>query len=165
MGKQVLMMEFHMPNDPELREKVGVVTLRHSHLDHMLRMTIKTLGQVEVNEALAATGYHGSKTLRDRINKLAKQKLGEGTALLKVQALMERCRRATEKRNELVHGIWAAKSGAAPKSLSTGNKWKPLPTKEQLSELDLELASLANELNKARLKGVIADAMKKVAQK
>lgn len=165
MGKQVpKMMTFHVPDNLNLMAAVGLVALRHSHLDHMLRMTIKTLGQVEVAEAMDATEYQGSATLRDRIKKLAKQKLGEGAALIKVQALMERCRRATEKRNDLVHSIWAAELGGAPKVLGSGNEWKPLPTMEQLTELELEMVSLATELNIARLDGFIADAMKKVAK-
>jgi hypothetical protein len=83
--------------------------------------------------------------------------------LLKIQALMERCKRATEKRNALVHNIWAAELDGAPK-IKAGNEWKPLPTMEQLSQLELELLSLTTELNIARLDGFIAEAMKKVSK-
>ena len=73
----------------------------------ILRMTIKTFAGIEVNEALDATAFEGASLLRERVRKLAKQRLGEGQALLKVQAFVERCRRATEKRNEYVHSVWA----------------------------------------------------------
>ena len=99
------MMMFHIPEEPEILGTVGAITLRHSHLDHILRMTIKTLGGVSIEQALDATAFEGSEALRQRIRKLAKRKLGEGKALIQLQALLERCRRATARRNELVHNI------------------------------------------------------------
>jgi hypothetical protein len=64
-------------------------------------MTIKSLSGITVEEALKATAFHGSKQLRDRIDKLARQGLGEGAALLKVQALIETCRQLTDRRNRI----------------------------------------------------------------
>ncbi len=66
------MMMFHVPEDPALRAAFGEVALRHEHLSHILRMTIKTLAGLEVNDALDATAFDGASLLRDRIRKLAK---------------------------------------------------------------------------------------------
>jgi hypothetical protein len=93
-----------------LPEKLTLPTVRfvrsrsvHTHLDHILRMLIKTLAEVTVEVALNATETDGSAALRDRIKKLAKQRLGEGAALLGVQDMVERCSRVTERRNTLIH--------------------------------------------------------------
>ena len=76
------MAAFHIPEEPKLLEALGKIALRHAHLDHILRMTTKTLGEVSVQQALDATAFESSSALRDRIRKLAKSKLGEGSAFL-----------------------------------------------------------------------------------
>jgi hypothetical protein len=86
-------MVFHVPEDPEWLKAFGRVSVVHTHLDHILRMLIKTLANVTVEVALNATDGEGSAALRDRIKKLAKQRLGDGAALLGLQDIVERCRR------------------------------------------------------------------------
>ena len=60
------MMMFHVPDDKDLLAAYGELSLRHEHLTHILRMTIKTLADLEVSEALDATAYDGAARLRDR---------------------------------------------------------------------------------------------------
>jgi hypothetical protein len=48
----------------------------------------------------------GSAALRKRVRKLARQKLGEGEALRSLDELLKRARLATERRNNLLHGVW-----------------------------------------------------------
>ncbi len=153
------MMMFHIPEEPDVLETVGAITLRHSHLDHILRMTIKTLGDVTIQQALDATTFEGSEALRRRIRKLAKQKLGEGEALIQLQALLERCRRVTVRRNELVHNIWARELDGDPKVRNPNHTWEPVPTIDELNALSNELHSLTDELNKARLDGFLSEAI------
>ena len=143
------MMALDLPNDSELLAAFGEVALRHEHLTHILRMTIKTVVDLEVDEALDATTYDGSSQLRERIRKLARQRLGEGKPLLKLQALLERCRRATDKRNDLIHNIWAKELDGEPFRRSTDHTWQAIPTVK-------ELKALAQEFNGnwgRRLKG------------
>jgi len=40
---------------------------------------------------------------RDRIRKLGQMRLGEGAALLKLQAILKRCEAASRKLNDLLH--------------------------------------------------------------
>lgn len=156
------MMKFHVPDDPALLAVLGTISLCHSHLDHVLRMMIKTLTEVTVEEALDATVFEGSASLRNRIKKLAKRRLGDGTALVQLQALLERCRRATEYRNDLIHSIWAQDADGGDAAVRTGDHdWKPLPTIDELDALSDELRSLAYELNTARLDGFLSEALSK----
>jgi hypothetical protein len=153
------MMMFHVPEDPELLAAFGEVALRHEHLSHILRMTIKTLAELPVSEALDATAFDGAALLRDRVRKLAKQRLGEGQALLRLQALVERCRRATEKRNEYVHSVWAQELDGDPMRRDGNQTWQPIPTVAELRGLGQELLALTSELNQARLEGFIKEAL------
>jgi len=128
------MITLHLPPDRELLAAFGEVALRHEHLNHILRMTIKTLADLRPDEALDATAYDGSRQLRKRIRKLARQRLGEGAPLLKLQAVLERCRLVTDKRY-------------------------PLPTLHDLKRLSCDIQSLTTELNLARLQGFLSKAL------
>src|SRR5437867_10781750 len=96
---------FDVPEDPAVLQAVGVVAIRHAHLDRMLRMTYKILAALPVGQALEDTLRENSSRLREPILKVAKRRLGEGTTLLKLQALLERARIATNERNDLFHSV------------------------------------------------------------
>jgi hypothetical protein len=71
------MILFHVPEDQELLAAFGEVALRHEHMNHILKMTIKSLAGLTPAEAIAATKYEGSAQLRDRVRKLARRGLGK----------------------------------------------------------------------------------------
>jgi hypothetical protein len=79
-----------MPEDPAVLAAVGKIALQHGQLDHVLRMTIKSLTGVSMKEALDATARQGSRELRERIRKLARRRLGEGVGLVQLEANLER---------------------------------------------------------------------------
>ena len=153
------MITFHVPDDKELLAAFGEIALRHEHLNHILRMTIKSLADLTPAEALAATKYEGSRQLRDRIRKIARKRLGEGTQLLKLQAILTNCEKLTNKRNELVHGLWAQElDGEAHVRDAYGNS-RPLPTSQELHELAKEIEQLTGHLNFERLEGFLKQAL------
>jgi hypothetical protein len=158
------MMSFHIPEDSNLLGALGLVSLRHAHLDYILRMTIKSVAGVSIGEALDATAFAGSRALRERIQKLARSRLGEGPALLKLQAILERCRRVTDKRNEWIHSIWAREIDGDPMLRTTDHNWTAPPTAADLESLADEISRLTNELNAARLDGFLDDALKQKLQ-
>ena len=153
------MITFHVPEDHDLLAAFEVLSLRHEHLNYILRMTIKTLGGLSVEEALDATAYDGSARLRERINKLARQRLGEGQPLLRLQAILERCRRATEKRNELIHNVWAKELDGEAFRKGSDHSRQPLPSVQELQNLTQEIESLTHTLNAARVEGFLAEAL------
>ena len=153
------MIMFHVPSDQALLAAFGEVALRHEHLSYILRMTIKSLAELEVDEALDATAFDGASLLRDRIRRLAKQRLGEGKALLQLQALVERCRRVTEKRNDYVHSVWAQELDGEAVRRDSSHQWLPTPSIPELQALSKELLALTQELNLARLEGFILEAL------
>jgi hypothetical protein len=153
------MITFHVPTDRKLLAAFGEVALRHEHLNHILRMTVKSLADLRPDQALDATAHDGSRQLRERIGKIARKRLGEGTPLLKLQALLERCRRATDRRNELMHWIWAKKLDGEPIRLGPDHNSCPLPTLNDLKRLSSDIESLTTELNIARRKGFLFEAL------
>lgn len=152
---------FHVPEDQEVLAAFGEVALRHEHMNHILRMTIKSLAGITPTEALAATKYESSRQLRDRIKVLARKALGEGTALLKLQALVNRCEKLTERRNDLVHGLWVKElDGDAYVRDAYGNE-RPLPALAELKTLANEIEVYTRQLNLDRLEGFLSEALQK----
>jgi hypothetical protein len=82
------MIHMAIPEDQAILAAVGKIALRHGQLDHVLRMTIKSLTGVSANEAIDATARQGSRKLRERIRKLARRRLGEGVALVQLEAIL-----------------------------------------------------------------------------
>jgi hypothetical protein len=159
------LMMFHIPPDKDLLAVIGEVALRHEHLNHILRMTIKTLARLEIGEALDATAYDSTSQLRERIKKLARQRLGEGAPLLKLQALLERCKRASERRNDLIHSVWGQELDGPPGRRGAGQDWQTLPSTTDLVNLAADIMQLTGELNEARLGGFLHEALEqKLAQ-
>jgi hypothetical protein len=148
---------FHVP-DAEFLRALGEASVRHGHLDHILRMTIKTLTGLSVQDALDATERDTSSMLRRRVRKLARQALGEGKALLALEAILERCNRAARLRNDLIHGLFA-KELDGEEVVRHGEEWIPPPTKEKLEVLARDLELLVNQLNHERLHGFLAEAL------
>ena len=153
------MIMFHVPENRELLAAIGEVSLRHEHLNHILKMTIKSIANLTPAEAFDATKYDGSFALRQRIHKLARKRLGEGEPLLKFQALLTRAGRLTEQRNELIHGLWAEELDGDPGIMGAPGELRPIPSIEALENLSKEIEALTYELNTARLEGFLKVAL------
>jgi hypothetical protein len=153
---------FAIPDDPKVQAAFGLVSMRHTQLDHILRMLLKSLSGVSVEQALAATSWTGSAELRERARKLARRRLGECAALIRLQALLKACEIATRKRNELIHNVIVREvDGADDVLMRDGDgKLKPPPTVEELNALADELVRLTLEINDARLNGWLKEAMR-----
>jgi hypothetical protein len=153
------MITFHVPSDEGLLAAFGQVALRHEHMNHILKMTIKSLTGVTPAEAIAATMFESSAYLRERVRKIARKRLGEGTALVKLQAILAQCQRLTERRNDLVHGLWAQELDGEAHVRDAYGGTKPLPTVEELRTLARELEQLTGYLNFERLEGFLRQAL------
>lgn len=155
------MITFHVPSDEQLLAAFGEVALRHEHMNHILKMTIKSLTSVTPAEALAATMFESSAQLRERVRKIARERLGDGAEFVRLQAILANCRRLTERRNELVHGLWAQELDGEAHVRDAYGGTKPLPTVEQLRTLARELEQLTGQLNFERLEGFLKQALER----
>jgi len=151
---------FGMPSPSTVRA-LGRVAIRQSQLDQMLRMTFKILAELPARQALDETLRDGSKKLRKRIRKLAKDRLGEGVAFASLQKLLKRAENATDQRNDVIHGVCGREvDDTIPQLLlNDDHSMRPFPTAEELDDLAAELVAITKELNEARLEGFISTAM------
>jgi hypothetical protein len=146
--------------EPAFLQAIGEVSISHGQLDHMLKMMVKTLTDVTVEDALEATERASAAALRKRVYKLARKRLGDGAALVKLEALLERARRATGSRNEIIHNVVGRELDREPLMRRPGNRWGPIPTVDELRALAGELRTVAGQLNHARLHGFLDEALK-----
>ena len=148
-----------IPQNQDFLAAVGKVAVCHAYLDHILRMMVKTVTSASLQEALDATARQGSRELRQRVRKLARKRFAEGEVLVKLDALLERSRRATDKRNEFLHGLWTEDPAGNVMFVDNGHVPDSGPSIPKLEALADEIAGIAKGLNTARLKGFLHDAL------
>jgi len=133
--------------------------LRHGQLDYALKMAVMNLTGVTQQEAVDATAMQGSRDLRRRVRHLARRRFGDGDALVRVDAILERARRATDKRNALLHGLWAKEMDGPAVFREDGQEFGPVPTVAELESAAEDLNKIAHDLHTARLEGFLHEAI------
>lgn len=148
-----------LPADEKVLACLGRIALRHGQLDNQLRMAIKDLTGVSKEEALDATVRDGSRQLRERVLKLSKAKLGDGAAYVKLQSLLHRAARVTDKRNELFHSVWGTELDGEPMIRNDDHSFVAAPSAGELTEIGHELEIISDELLSARHGGFLQTAL------
>jgi hypothetical protein len=148
-----------LPDDHQVLAGIGKIALRHGQLDYGLKMAVRSLAGITIREAIDATARQSSRELRDRVRRLARKRFGEGDVLVRLDAILERSRRATESRNELLHGLWAIELDGGPVMRTHGHEFRPIPPVAELEAVADDLAQIAKDLNFARLEGFLRDAL------
>lgn len=157
----VKMVRIEIPEDLELLKAIGRVSASHAQLELMLKYCVKTLGKMEVRVALDATQYMKMFELRERIKKLFKENATGETYKTKLDALLTRANRLSERRNNLIHRPWKRADRGLYEVKADDHGWTPSPTCDQLNQLADEILALSVEINHERLRGFIAKAMNK----
>jgi len=151
-----------LPTDKNLLAAIGTIALLHAHLDNALRMTIKDVTGLSKDETLDATARQGSRDLRERVRRLAKQRFGESTALVKLDTLLYRAGRATDTRNGILHSVWGTELDGDVMIRREDHSFEPGKSEEELKEFAEELRSIIWEFIYARLDddGFLSKALK-----
>jgi hypothetical protein len=144
--------------DRGLLEAAGKISLAHGQLELMLRMTIKTLTGLSVQDALDATVNSKTWELRKDIVKLFRQKTNDVTLQYKLKSLLGRCEQLSEQRNKLLHNAWAIAPDGSVVTKGEKHAWGIAPSADELNSLASEIKKCVELLNEARLNGFIRDA-------
>jgi hypothetical protein len=107
--------EFYVPDDGILRE-LGRLQIRHSHLDHTLRLAIKRMLGISIDDP----GYWNETSgmaaaLRTRARELIAERYSDdddtaGT----LNKVLDDAEMATTLRNRLLHSVWMKAPGGEP---------------------------------------------------
>ena len=96
-----------IPQSPGLTEAIGRFAIAHTHLELVLRYTVKTLARLPVKEALDATNGERISDLRNRVKRLFVETKPAPSELTRLDALLGAARRLSEKRNTILHSVWS----------------------------------------------------------
>ncbi len=72
---------------------------------------------------------------------------------------VNRARRATDRRNTILHNLWAQDLDNNPVIRDDDHTFRPAPLLAELDAVADELATVASELNDARLDGFLKEAL------
>jgi hypothetical protein len=99
--------EFYVPDDDILRE-LGRLQIRHSHLDHTLRLAIKRILGISIDDPGYWNETRGmAKTLRDRARELISERYsGDDNMVGTLNQVLDDAEVATTQRNRLLHSVW-----------------------------------------------------------
>ncbi len=100
-------VDLSLPEDPALLKAAGRVALAHGQLELILRMTIKTLAGLSVDEALNATQNSKNWELRRDIISLFNNKTKDPVLRYKLKAIIGKCEQLSKEQNRLLHNAWA----------------------------------------------------------
>ena len=101
------MDRLELPSEETVLGAVGHVAIRHGQLTNVLKMTVKSILGLPVREALDGTARQSFRELKRRVRHLAKQRIGDGTALICLDALLQRAQLMTDRRNDFIHSLWS----------------------------------------------------------
>ena len=152
-------LELKLPEDRALLKAAGKLAIAHGQLEYLLQMTIKILAGVTGPEALDATRWWSARELRSGVRRFAKTRNINHVGRLKLDALLERAAQASNERNDLIHRPWAVDKDGKVFSPGDDHTWGPAPDPRALEALARKIWGVAVELNHARLKGFLKEAM------
>ncbi len=88
-------------------------------------------------------------------------RLGEGPALVKLDALLRRAERATAQRNHLLHSVWGRDLDRDGNFLrEPDHSFHRAPTTKELEDLSAEILDVVYSIIEARLDGFLQAALK-----
>ena len=139
--------EFVTPPAP-IQRLVGALAIKHSHLDHAMRLCIKRMLGIGIRHPLYDLFIDAALTgsLRDRATKLLRaSELNKADRQRIIELLLE-AQTLSTLRNRWVHGIWAKKPGVKLRVLDK-KQWYPVPSTETLKLLGADIDRVAAELD------------------
>ena len=133
--------QYYMPADEVLRE-LGRLQVVHSHLDHALRLGIKRMLGLSIDDPGYWTETRGmAGALRERLRQLIVERYrGDENTADMLNKVLDDAEEATEARNRVVHAAWMKTPEQGPflhdrdNSLRDHVKYEP-PTQIDLAEL------------------------------
>jgi hypothetical protein len=150
------MISLGLPNDPSEVVAIGKVAIRHGQLNHGLKLTIRSIRGISVEQALAETKRKSVHQLQALVEEHARDRFGEAPILVRIRELLHMSRQATEHRNSVLGDFWAAKSESAP-DRAPEKKPRGSPRVAELEVVPENLLSVVKQLDHERHRGCLQD--------
>jgi hypothetical protein len=152
------MISLGLPKDPAVLVAIGKVAIRHGQLDHGLKLTIRSIRGISVEQALTDTKRKSPHQLRALVEEHARDRYGEAPILVRIRELLHKSRQATDYRNSVLDDFWAAEPDGAPIHVPEGHPMA-LPRVAELEAVAENLFSVVKELDHERHRGLLREAV------
>jgi hypothetical protein len=147
---------YSQPPEPAVLQAIGIVTIRHSEHEDVLRMLLRTFLHQDAQEARKHFAYLGPCILREKAAEMGRAIFGPGEVLDQLVALLTRSEQLSKQRNEWVHALYGVDWLDRPLRRDKSGKWVEQPTQEQLNELATQIDALTQDIRYARSRGFLA---------
>jgi hypothetical protein len=150
------MISLGLPKDPAVLVAIGKVAIRHGQLDQGLKLAIRNLRGISIEQTLAETKRKSSHQLRALIEEHARDRFGEAPILVRIRELLHMSRQATDHRNSVLGDFWAGKSESVP-DRAPERKPRGSPRVAELEAVAENLFSVVKRLDHERHRGCLHD--------
>jgi hypothetical protein len=151
--------QFYEPEQDILCE-LGRLQIRHSHLDHTLRLAIKRMLGISINDPGYWNETRGmAAALRDRARELIAERYTNDTETAEIlNKVLDDAETATTLRNRLLHSVWMKAPGAEPVLHDRDNTLKmhvgfQLPSVQEIARVSERVERIQRVLNYLTRKG------------
>jgi len=152
------MISMGLPKDRAVLVALGKLAIRHGQLDQGLKLTIRSIRGISVEQALAETKRKSLHHLRKLVEEHARERFGEAPVVSRLQELLDRSRQAMDHRNSVLHDLWATESDGGPPHAPEGSPGE-IPSVAELEAVADNLTSVVKELDHERHRGFLHEAM------
>ena len=154
-------LKYEEPSPPAL-QALGRIAVAHSFLDRILKMVIRDIEGLSLDEVLGLTNRWSSTKLRDRISCGAAIRLrANPEALDQFKAILSGAKQVSEKRNEMLHSVWGSDEHSIRMGSTDRGSFINLPNVDELNLMADHANSVAYSLLWARNGGFLAEALKR----
>jgi hypothetical protein len=150
-----------VPNRPDLLQAVGGLAIAHTHLERILKYTVKTLSGLSGPEGLDPTKRKSISFLRKKIKRLFKKNNPSIAETSLLDELLEKAKLLSEKRNSYLHRAWSETPDGRAILLGEGLQSEAAPPETAIERVTSDILALVKKINHARRHGFIHDVMQR----
>ena len=151
------MHKLTVPNRPELLRALGRLTIAHTHLERILRYTVKTLSGLSGPKSLDPTKRKSISFLRKKVKRLFKQNNPSAAEKSRLDELLEKAKLLSEQRHSYLHRAWSEAPEGQAVLHGEGLQVEAAPSEAAIERVASDILALAKKINYARLHGFIHD--------
>jgi hypothetical protein len=144
-----------VPNRPQLLEALGRLAIAHTHLERILRYTVKALSGLSGPKSLDPTRRKPISDLRKRIKKRFKKYHPSAAETYRLDELLEKAKFLSGKRNSYMHRAWSETEAGQAIRHKDDLQLGAAPSEAAIERVASETLALGKQINDARLHGFI----------
>jgi hypothetical protein len=157
----IVMHRLTVPNRPQLLEALGRLAIAHTHLERILRYTVKTLSGLSGPNSLDPTRRKSIAELRKKIKKRFKKHHPSPAETYRLDELLEKARLLSEKRNSYLHRAWSETQAGQALLYGEGLQLEAAPSEAAVERVVSEILALGKKINYARRYGFIHEVVQR----